>query len=105
MSQITTIKATFDRKCLLWSDDKDRNLLLLKQLQHYCNDRFRYEGSIALKDIFMELGLLLPASYYDCVWNYEEHDYIDFGIYDNLKNILENDTSVIELEIGLYSLI
>lgn len=68
-----------------WSPDPDINLLFLRNVQNYMNDRLRAKGHVFLNEVYDELGLerSKPGAIVGWRWNKGSgDDYIDFGIWD-----------------------
>jgi hypothetical protein len=71
-----------------WSPDPQINLLFLKTVQNYCNDRLRAKGHIFLNEVYDQLGLShTPAgSQVGWRWNVGSgDDYVDFGCWDTSR--------------------
>jgi hypothetical protein len=67
-----------------WSPDPDINLLFLRNVQNYMNDRLRSRGHVFLNEVYGELGLshTTPGAVVGWRWNKESgDDFIDFGIW------------------------
>ena len=74
-----------------WNENPEDNLIFLKQVERFCNQKLKVKGILFLNDVYEALGM--PASKAGQVvgWVYNEKDpigdnYVDFGIYkDNLS--------------------
>lgn len=68
-----------------WSPDPDINLLFLRNVQNYMNDRLKARGHVFLNEVYSELGLshTKPGAVVGWRWNQSSgDDFIDFGIWD-----------------------
>lgn len=68
-----------------WSPDPDINLLFLRNVQNYMNDRLRSKGHVFLNELYDELGLTHTEAGAIVGWRWNKgsgDDYIDFGIWD-----------------------
>jgi hypothetical protein len=76
-----------------WSTDPDINMLFLRNVQNYCNDRLRARGHLFLNEAYDELGLShTPAgAVVGWRWNKESgDDFVDFGIWDRSKEVIND---------------
>jgi hypothetical protein len=76
-----------------WSPDPDVNLLFLRSVQTYCNDRLKARGHIFLNEVYDELGLshTKAGSVVGWRWNKESgDDYVDFGIWDGTHEVVND---------------
>lgn len=68
-----------------WSPDPDINMLFLRNVQNWANDRLRARGHVFLNEVYDGLGLshTSPGAVVGWRWNKESgDDFIDFGIWD-----------------------
>lgn len=67
-----------------WSPTPEYNLLKLKAVQNYANDRLRARGYVFLNEIYDQLGIPhSPAGQIvGWLWNSDGDNFIDFKIYD-----------------------
>lgn len=77
----------YDDGCKGWTKDPELNLVFLKQVQSYANDRLRAQGYLFLNDVYDMLGIYRTQAGQVVGWIYDEKNpngdnYIDFGIYD-----------------------
>lgn len=77
----------YDAGCSGWSRDSSANLLYLKNVQAYFNDRLRIRGYVFLNEIYEYLNLPIIQEGQYIGWFYDPndeslHNCIDFGIYD-----------------------
>lgn len=77
----------FDEWCTGWTKNADYNLMFLKQVQNWANEKLRAQGYLFLNDVYEELGIPKTAAGQIVGWIYDEtcpvgDNYIDFGIYD-----------------------
>jgi hypothetical protein len=76
-----------------WSPDPDINMLFLRNVQNYCNDRLRSRGHLFLNEVYDELGLshTKAGSIVGWRWNQESgDDYVDFGIWDGEHGVVSD---------------
>ena len=77
----------FDEGCKGWTDDAEANLIFLRQVQNYVNDKLHIQGYLFLNDVYKELGIRPTRAGHMVGWIYDEENregdnFIDFGIYD-----------------------
>ncbi|WP_407450056.1 DUF6353 family protein [Fibrobacter sp.] len=77
----------FDDGCKGWTDDSEANLIFLRQVQNFVNDKLRAQGYLFLNDVYRELGIRPTREGHVVGWIYNEENregdnFIDFGIYD-----------------------
>lgn len=68
-----------------WSPDPDINVLFLRNVQNYMNDRLKIRGHVFLNEVFTELGLPHTRAGAIVGWRWNKNsgdDFIDFGIWD-----------------------
>ncbi|HYQ97482.1 MAG TPA: DUF6353 family protein, partial [Candidatus Nitrosocosmicus sp.] len=76
-----------------WSVDPDINLLFLRNVQNYMNDRLRSRGHVFLNEVYDELGLAHtePGAVVGWRWNKGSgDDYIDFGCWDANSQLIRD---------------
>jgi len=76
-----------------WSPDPDINLLFLRTQQNWLNDRLRIRGHVFLNEVYDTLGLAMtkPGAIVGWRWNKDSGDnYIDFGIWDGTKEVVND---------------
>lgn len=77
-----------------WSQDPEINLLFLRTVQNYCNDRLHARGHIFLNEVFDELGLSHTPAGSLVGWRWKKDsgdDYVDFGIWDGVRGEVISD--------------
>ena len=77
----------FDEYCKGWQKDPDYNLMYLRNMQSFANDKLRCQGFLFLNDVYEMLGIPKTKAGQIVGWIYDkEHpigdNYVDFGIYD-----------------------
>ena len=77
----------FDNGCKGWEKDSDYNMMYLKNVQAYLNDKLRTEGHLFLNEAYDELGIPRTKAGQIVGWIYDEKNpvgdnYVDFGLYD-----------------------
>lgn len=74
-----------------WTNDNEYNLIFLKQVERYANDKLRIKGFLFLNEVYEMLGLPRTKAGQVVGWIYDEENpvgdnYVDFGLYkDNLS--------------------
>lgn len=79
----------FDEYCTAWKKDAEYNLMFLRQIQNWANDRLKSRGYLYLNEVYEMLGMLPSKAGQVVGWIYDEtgelgkgDNYVDFGIYD-----------------------
>lgn len=77
----------FDDGCRGWSKDPHLNLMVLRRVQDWCNERLKSRGYLFLNEVYAELGIPRTAAGQVVGWIYDPKNqsgdnYVDFGIYD-----------------------
>jgi hypothetical protein len=68
-----------------WSPHPEVNMLFLRNVQNYCNDRLKARGHLFLNEVFTELGLSHTHAGAIVGWRWNQgsgDDFVDFGIWD-----------------------
>lgn len=73
----------FAPNCPNWSNNRDYNMLYLKNQQTYANNLLRSRGHLFLNEVYDMLGL--PRTKDGCVVGWVLGSYVDFGL-DNERN-------------------
>jgi hypothetical protein len=76
-----------------WSVDPDINLLFLRNVQNYMNDRLRSRGHVFLNEVYDELGLAHTEAGAVVGWRWNKgsgDDYIDFGVWDGESQVVKD---------------
>lgn len=74
-----------------WCNDNEHNLVFLKQVERYANDKLRVKGFLFLNEVYEMLGIPRTKAGQVVGWIYDEKEpigdnYVDFGLYkDNLS--------------------
>lgn len=77
----------FDDGCKGWSKDPEYNLMTVKGVQSWANQKLKTDGYLFLNDVYEALGFQRTKLGQMVGWVYDEEDpigdnYVDFGIYD-----------------------
>lgn len=77
----------FDETCLGWTRDADYNLMFLRQMQNWANDKLKSQGHLYLNEVYKMLGIPTSKAGQVVGWIYDDKNevgdnYVDFGIYD-----------------------
>jgi Family of unknown function (DUF6353) len=74
-----------------WSESPDINLMFLRNVQNYMNDRLRIHGHVFLNEVYTELGLSHTKAGAIVGWRWNKDsgdDFIDFGIWEGTKEVV-----------------
>jgi hypothetical protein len=72
-----------------WSRDPDTNVLFLRSVQNYANDRLHSRGHIFLNEVLQELGLSHTRAGAVVGWRYNKgsgDDVVDFGCWEGTRD-------------------
>lgn len=77
----------FDEWCTGWEKNAEYNLMFLKQMQNWANEKLKAQGYLFLNDVYEALGIPKTSAGQVVGWVYDEKypvgdNYVDFGIYD-----------------------
>ena len=76
----------FDAGCKGWTKDPEYNLMFVRRMQDYANDKLKSEGYLFLNDVYEMFGFPRSKFAKGIGWLYDEahpeQNYVDFGIYD-----------------------
>jgi hypothetical protein len=74
----------FDETCLGWTRDAEYNLMFVKQIQNWANDRLETKGYVFLNEVYEMLGMQKTRAGQEVGWvkDGDGDNYIDFGIFD-----------------------
>lgn len=79
----------FDEYCLGWRKDAEYNLMFIRQVQNWANDKLKSQGYLYLNDVYEMLGFEKTKAGQVVGWIYDKtgelgigDNYVDFGIYD-----------------------
>lgn len=79
----------YDDGCTGWEKDAETNLITLRMMQAWANDKLKAQGFLFLNDVYRELGIPLTKAGQCVGWLYRPDDpdhlgdnYVDFGMYD-----------------------
>lgn len=77
----------YDDGCRGWTKDPHLNLMQLRRIQDWCNERLQSRGFMFLNEVYSELGIPKTEAGQSIGWIYNPkdpscHNFIDFGIYD-----------------------
>ena len=71
-------------------DSKVVNLMFLRHQQQYANDKLKTMGYLFLNEVYEILGLPKSALGQIVGWLYNEHNRVDFGIWDKCNDNVHN---------------
>ena len=79
----------FDETCLGWTRDAEYNLMFVKQIQNWANDRLQSKGYLFLNEVYEMLGMQRTRAGQIVGWVYNKNgedsdSFVDFGIFDLL---------------------
>ena len=77
----------FDVGCKGWDKDPEYNLMTLRHVQNWANDKLQSQGHLFLNDVYDALGIPRSKAGQIVGWVYDEKNpigdnFVDFGIYD-----------------------
>lgn len=77
----------FDQSCRGWEKNAELNMMTLRQVQNWANDKFKRQGYLFLNDVYEALGIDKTQAGQIVGWIYDEKvpngdNFIDFGIYN-----------------------
>lgn len=74
----------FDETCLGWTRDAEYNLMFVKQIQNWANDRLESKSYVFLNEVYEMLGMQKTRAGQEVGWVKDGNGdgYIDFGIFD-----------------------
>lgn len=77
----------FDEYCTGWRKDAEYNLMFVRQIQNWANDKLKAQGYLFLNDVYEMLGFDKTKAGQIVGWIYDPNNevgdnYVDFGIYD-----------------------
>lgn len=76
-----------------WSVDPEINMLFLRNVQNYMNDKLKSRGHVFLNEVFTELGLSHTKAGSVVGWRWRKDsgdDFIDFGIWDGVQEAVND---------------
>lgn len=76
-----------------FSKDPDINLMFLRTVQNYCNDRLKARGHFFLNEVYQELGMSHTEAGALVGWRWLKDsgdDFIDFGIWDGTQETVND---------------
>lgn len=87
LNQYSSYSRFYDDGCKGWSKDPEQNLLFLRQMQNFANDKLRKNRVVFLNEVYDMLGIHRSPEGQVVGWVYDEKNpigdnFIDFGIYD-----------------------
>lgn len=87
LDQYSSYARFYDDGCKGWSKDPEQNLLFLRQVQNFANDKLRQNRIVFLNEVYDMLGIHRSPEGQAVGWVYDEKNpigdnFIDFGIYD-----------------------
>ena len=74
----------FDETCIGWTRDPEYNMMFVKQIQNWANDRLQSKGYLYLNEVYEMLGIqrTKAGQVVGWVYNGDGDNYVDFGIFD-----------------------
>ena len=92
----------FNESNINWTDDPQFNMMFLRQIQNWANDKLISQGYLYLNDVYDALGFPKTKAGQVVGWVYDPKNnergdnYVDFGIYDlnvrGYRDEMANDT-------------
>jgi hypothetical protein len=87
-----------------WSKDPEINMLFLRTVQNWANERLQWRGHVFLNEVYDYLGLSHTPAGAIVGWRYKKgsgDDYIDFGIWNGERETVKDFFNGREGAIGL----
>ena len=77
----------FDESCPNWTKDAEQNLMFLRQLENWANDRLFHRGYLTLNEVYESIGIPPTSQGMVIGWLYKPGNNryancVDFGIYN-----------------------
>jgi hypothetical protein len=77
----------YDDGCKGWEKNPEYNLMFLRQIQNWANERLKARGYLYLNEVYEMLGIPQTKAGHEVGWVYDEENpigdnFVDFGIYD-----------------------
>lgn len=77
----------FDETNVYWIDNAEYNLMFLKRIEQFCNEKLRKDGILFLNDVYKALGFKVTKAGQVVGWRYNPKNpnidnYVSFNIYD-----------------------
>ena len=74
----------FAETCIGWTRDPEYNMMFVKQIQNWANDRLQSKGYLYLNEVYEMLGIQRTKAGQVVGWLYngDGDNYVDFGIFD-----------------------
>lgn len=81
------MKAIFDKNCYPWSPNFISNVMYVRNVEEYLNDKLKLRGYVTIFEVYESLGLALDLERLKSVknpsdlwWTYDSANKIDFGM-------------------------
>lgn len=91
-----------------WSVDPDVNIMVLRNIQNYMNDKLKARGHVFLNEVYSEIGLTHTEAGAVVGWRWNQgsgDDYIDFGIMDGVNQFNNGREGAILLDFNVDGVI
>lgn len=77
----------YDDGCKGWEKNPEYNLMFLKQVENWANEKLKSRGYLYLNEVYEMLGIPQTRAGHEVGWIYDEKhpvgdNFVDFGIYD-----------------------
>lgn len=79
------MKAIFDKNCYPWESNLDYNVLYVRSVEEYLNEKLKLRGYVTIFEVYESLGLALDLERLKSVknpsdlwWTYDGKNEIDF---------------------------
>ena len=97
------MKEKFNDRSIYWTKDNiDYNLMFVKSVEQYLNNKLKAKGYVTIFEAYDQLGLTLDPKRLLSVsdpkelwWDYGEDVTIDFGVKEN------KDSGIVELDFNI----
>lgn len=100
----------FNESCLGWSNERGRNITVLRQLELYFNYVFMTKGELYLNDVYREIGIPEEPKYKNVGWNGKtdlSDGFISFRLFemDNIRETVYGEGPNIMLDFNVDGVI
>ena len=98
------MKEIFDKNCYWWAPNFETNLMFIRNIENYLNDKLRARGYVSIFEVYESLGLKIDLERLKSVknpsdlwWTYDGKNTIDFrptSIVNEKENVIYLDFNI-----------